>query len=114
MCAHRGKRGFVGPLGFGHEVMQRLVSRGDAIGLHACSHRLDTLALAGQQQTRAIRPARSDAISVFKRGRNCLDIVGKPYFAVLTFGFETHNPPPRVSISTLTNPAASSKSFMTQ
>jgi hypothetical protein len=52
--AHRRKHPVTGPLGLGHEVVQRLVRRLHPPRLHACGHRFDALAIAGQQQSRAI------------------------------------------------------------
>lgn len=53
-----GEHRVVGPVGLCHEVMQRLVRRLHATGLHAGCHRFDALARAGQQQTRAVRSER--------------------------------------------------------
>ena len=52
--AHRRQHGVVRPIGFCHEVMERLMRRPHPRRLHARGHRLDTFAVAGQQQTRAI------------------------------------------------------------
>jgi hypothetical protein len=50
-----GQQDFVAPGRIGHHMMTRLVHPPDIRGRQACRHRLDTLALAGQQQPRAVR-----------------------------------------------------------
>jgi hypothetical protein len=52
--AYRRQHSVVRPVGFCHEVMERLMCRLHPRRLNARSHRPDTLAVAGQQQTRAI------------------------------------------------------------
>ena len=76
--AHRRKHRVIGPIGLRHEVMQRLVRCLHAARLHARGHRLDAFAIAGQQQSRAIRSERRGAIGMAKRRRDRLDIGGEP------------------------------------
>jgi hypothetical protein len=76
--AHRGEHCVVGPIGFRHEVVQRLVGGPHPPGLNACGHRLDAFAIARQQQSCTIRLERRDAIGMAKNRRNRLDISSKP------------------------------------
>ncbi len=76
--AHRREAPLIGPFGLRHEVMQRLMRRLHAPRLHARRHRLDALAIARQQQSRAIRSERRRAIGMAQRRRDRLDIGDKP------------------------------------
>jgi len=62
--AYRREHSVVRPVGLGYEMMQRLMRSLYPSGLHARSHRLDALAIAGQQKPRAIRLERNYAIGV--------------------------------------------------
>ena len=52
--AHRGEHRVIRPVGLGYEVMQRLMRRLHPPRLHPRRHRLDALAIAGQQQSRTV------------------------------------------------------------
>jgi len=58
--------------------MQRLMRRLHAPGLHPRGHRLDALAIAGQQQSGAIGSEWRTPVGMTKRRRNRLDIGGEP------------------------------------
>ena len=75
---HGGEHRLVGPVRLRHEVVQRLMCCLYTPRLHARGHRLDALAITGQQQSRAIRLKRRRAIGVTKRQRDRLNIGGKP------------------------------------
>jgi hypothetical protein len=67
--AYRGKDSVVGPIGFRHEVVQRLVGGPHPPGLNARSHRLDAFAVAREQQSCTIRLERCNAIGMAKNRR---------------------------------------------
>ena len=54
LLADRGEHRFIAPRRGGDEVVQRLVQAGHLGRIETRRHRLDALALAGQQQARAI------------------------------------------------------------
>jgi hypothetical protein len=54
LCPHRGQHRRIVPLGLRHHVVQRLVLGLHMRGVKPCCHRLDALALTGQQQAGAI------------------------------------------------------------
>jgi hypothetical protein len=54
----------------------------NASGLDASRHRLDALALAGQQQAGAVVAGRCDAVGMAEGSAKRLDIGGKPHFTV--------------------------------
>ena len=62
--ADGGEDGPVRPGRLGDEVMQRPMRGLDPSRLHARRHRLDTLAIPGQQETGAIRAERRHTVSV--------------------------------------------------
>ena len=69
--------GLIAPVGLGDEVMQRLMGRLNALRGDAGGHRLDTLALAGQQQPRAVGVHRFAPIGMAEHPRNRSQIPGK-------------------------------------
>jgi len=75
--AHRRENCLIGPIGFRHEVMQRLVGGLHPPRLDTGCHRLDTLAIAWEQQSRAIRAERCGAVGMAKNRRDRLDVSGK-------------------------------------
>ena len=70
--------GFIAPFRLGDEVMQRLMGRLNALRSDAGGHRLDTLALAGQQQPRAVGVHRFAPIGMAEHARNRFHIPRKP------------------------------------
>ena len=72
--ADHGEHRRVGPIGLGDEVVQRFMGGLDPSGLDPSRHRLDALALAGQQQARAVAPNRGEAVSMAEGCAKRLDI----------------------------------------
>src|SRR3954469_4289635 len=64
LLANRGEHGRVTPRGGGDEVLQRLVQAGHAGRVETRRHRLDALALARQQEARAIADHALPAVGV--------------------------------------------------
>jgi hypothetical protein len=62
-------------------MQQRLMFRRDARRSYDRRHRLDTLALAGHQQSRAIILQRSRPVHVTEHRRQTIDITNKTRFA---------------------------------
>jgi hypothetical protein len=63
--AHRHEHRAARPVGLCYEVMQRLMRRRlHTFRLHARSHRLDAVAIAGQQESRTVRLELRHAIGV--------------------------------------------------
>ena len=87
---HHRQHGVIRPIRLRHEVMQRLMRRLHATGLHPRRHRLDTLALAGQQKALAIRLQRRHPVGVADPRRNRLHIRRKPRFTRLDTVTEIH------------------------
>jgi hypothetical protein len=76
LLAHGGEHGRIIPRGLGDEVMQGLVGCLDMPRIEAGGHRLDALALAGQQQAGAIAAQRIDPVGV-------TDLLGKSAYVSL-------------------------------
>ena len=80
LAPHHRQHRRVRPIRLRHEVMQRLMRRLHATGRNPRRHRLDALALARQQQPRAIGLQRRLPVSVAERRRQGLDIGRKSRF----------------------------------
>jgi hypothetical protein len=76
--AHRREHRVIGPIGLGHEVMERLVRGLYPPRLHARGHRFDAFALARQQQPRTIRSERRGPVGMAECRRDRLDIGAEP------------------------------------
>jgi len=75
---HRGQQRVVGPGGLGDEMVQRLVRGADLLGVDPGRHGLDTLALAGQDQTTAVGAERRLAIGMRQGAAHRSDVIRKP------------------------------------
>ena len=70
----QGEHRRIGRVGFGDEVMQRLVRRLNPARLDPGRYRLDGLAVARQQEPSAILPNSLNTVSMSKRGTKRLHI----------------------------------------
>ena len=91
---HRGQDRRIVPVRLCHHVVQRLM-----FGLHMCGveprrHRLDALALTGQQQAGAVGLRRGRAAGMPQHTGNRIQIGRQPRFAVqrLSCSFLIHHP----------------------
>src|SRR5580700_11067254 len=103
MGANSGQDVVIRPTSLGHEMVQRLMSRSYPSRFHTRCHWFDTLTIARKQQARAIGAKRRGPIGVAKGHGDGFNVGGEPRLTAFRFGFETHNPPPRVRISTRTH-----------
>ena len=81
--AHDGQQSLVGPLGLGHEVVQRLVGRLHPTGINPRRHGLDALALARQDQPGAVGFERRHTIGMAECSGQTLDIARKAHLTRL-------------------------------
>jgi hypothetical protein len=82
-----------------HQMQQRLMFRRDASGRHDRRHRLNALALAWRQKTRAIISQRPRSIVTTKNFRYRIDILRKTRFtrSLLMLHLRRHSPFSRIS-----------------
>ena len=90
--AHLAQYRFVRPRSLTHKMQKRLVLGRDPRGRHHGGHRLDTLALAGQQQARAIIPQRQSSIRMPNHPAQQFDIRHKTRLAPLVILIHQRRP----------------------
>ena len=91
---HRGQDRCIVPRRLGHHVVQRLMFGLHMGGVEPRCHRLDALALAGQQQAGAIGARRGRAAGMPQHSGNRIQISRQPRFAAqrLSCFFLIHHP----------------------